>query len=379
MADGALRPQAQLDKPELVARQVLRFNARFQDDILACAQLSERIADLANTFPVLMFALATEYGTLATRKRVIRLALEGRPLAELAAALALPLCFRRIPPEALRNDLHPFAWSESANRRLANHVPDDAKLAALWLQRVTFAARAGGEEFAVWIARQPGVLSNGGFELDDLLPLALHAWHSQFGEPPQQTRKRWSPRVGLDTAIERAIDWCVEQGATVLVMLDRRPAVETFEGHTLHRLMTSEALREEGREMCNCAKDYAEEVTTGCTRLYSLRRDNERLATVSVEFGRHSQTCRIGQVKLAGNRNAPQPLRLLTERWLETTVRRGPKGTLQRRWQDLLKRYMQAQARPNDIEITTFATHNMVGALHRLRLSLKASPVLQRR
>ncbi|MBS0242721.1 MAG: hypothetical protein JSS20_11135, partial [Proteobacteria bacterium] len=91
------------------------------------ADLSPYLADLATTFPLLFHMLATDTGDFAHRAAVLRLVENGEPLAKAAIAYKLPLCLRRVPPEACRGRLGWFGWSKNASAALANHVPRDPR------------------------------------------------------------------------------------------------------------------------------------------------------------------------------------------------------------------------------------------------------------
>src|SRR5262245_29074605 len=100
-----------------------RFPAPFRDRVGSCAAISHNLGQLAHTFPLLLHALATEYGPRDARLAAIHLIEQGRPLAEVAAALGLPVCLRSLPPEACSARLAWTRYSADFNRLIANHVP----------------------------------------------------------------------------------------------------------------------------------------------------------------------------------------------------------------------------------------------------------------
>src|SRR5262245_19090549 len=85
--------------------------------------ISQRVADLASTFPLLFSMLPWKCGPLTRRQEVIRLAELGNSLADVAEAYGLPLCLRRIPTEACRSPPLWIAWSTPVGQLLADHIP----------------------------------------------------------------------------------------------------------------------------------------------------------------------------------------------------------------------------------------------------------------
>src|SRR5262245_27924252 len=96
-----------------------RFPVPFRKRVHNCAGISDNVGQLAYTFPLLLHALATEYGPHEARLAAIQLIEQGRPLAEVAAALGLPVCLRSLPPEACRDRLAWTRYSADFNRCIA--------------------------------------------------------------------------------------------------------------------------------------------------------------------------------------------------------------------------------------------------------------------
>lgn len=92
-------PQRDAADFALPERQLRRYHPHVQAKVRARAMQHARIADLAVSFPGLLFALAVPR---AGRDSTLALAhvIDGRSLAEAAAAAGIPLWLRRLPPEA---------------------------------------------------------------------------------------------------------------------------------------------------------------------------------------------------------------------------------------------------------------------------------------
>ena len=98
----------------------LRRSQLLQSFHFSCRRRVDEIAnqaacfeELAETFPGLLFALATNYGTAEARRAAIAHLVSGSRLREAANALGLPWWMRKLPPQAF-------------NKRLET-LPDDSR------------------------------------------------------------------------------------------------------------------------------------------------------------------------------------------------------------------------------------------------------------
>ena len=121
--------------------------------VRSLAMRHSRLADLAASFPALLFALAVPRPGLDPTPALARV-IEGRALAEAAVAADVPLWLRKLPAEALTRPIPRLPDGELFRRRIANHLPRSPKLAPTWLQVVADVAAIAHEEAAVWIARE---------------------------------------------------------------------------------------------------------------------------------------------------------------------------------------------------------------------------------
>src|SRR5215510_14507577 len=109
-----------------------RYRSPFQGAVRALAVRHTRIADLAASFPALLFALAVPRPGLDPARAIER-AIEGVSLAKVAAAADVPLWLRRLPPEALSRPIARLPDGEVFRRQIANHLPRSPKVAPIWL------------------------------------------------------------------------------------------------------------------------------------------------------------------------------------------------------------------------------------------------------
>ncbi len=80
-----------------------------------------RVADLALSFPMLLFALAVPRRGLDP-DCAIRHTIDGAPLSEVAAAADVPLWLRKLPPEAASRALVKLPDSPTFHLNIANHL-----------------------------------------------------------------------------------------------------------------------------------------------------------------------------------------------------------------------------------------------------------------
>lgn len=313
-----------------IASQLVRYPQAFRSRLTSCAGLSERIAQLSVSHPVLFFALATGYGPAFARRQAVRLAIEGRPLREVAAAVHLPLCFKRIAPESCCKKLPYVQWDADAGRRLGAHIPKDANGGARWLLAVSYCASACHQRFAVWAAQQSRLFEQPWVGEMALLPLAMYAWHSSSELTPEALRpdQRWTPRLNLRSAATAAAAWVrqlrlnAELGPAGVSDPWVRPAA-CF-GHEFVALTTPRALLDEACAMRNCVDIYGSAIASGTCRLFSMRRGGRRLATIEVRPDKTGTRYVIAQMNGWGNSSCTLETCRAANLWLESEGTTAP-------------------------------------------------------
>src|SRR5262245_1804870 len=192
---------------DLVERRLQRYCPRFQGAVRALAMRHSRIADLAASFPALLFALAVPRPGLDPA-RALDLAIEGAALAEVAAAAEVPMWLRRLSPEALADPIMKLPDGELFRRQLASPLPRAPKTTPVWLRAVADVADWAHEAAAVWIARKI-VRGHRQAALRRLRLVSLWAWFS--GQPDtlghSLIKKPWTPAMRIGTALAAAEGW----------------------------------------------------------------------------------------------------------------------------------------------------------------------------
>jgi hypothetical protein len=367
---GLMAQTQNVGERDLIAAQLQRFGTQYRPRLIACAALSDRIAQVSITFPVLFFALATRYGPIEHRRRAIHRAVDGYALADIAQALRLPLCFRHIPPEACHDALPYVHWSTEANKRFEPHVPRSAQAAAQWIVGVSRAARTCDEEFAYWLSRQRGLLESKRFGTSAILPMALYAWHGQQPglTPPLRPARRWSAQANARTAVTRSAAWLnsikMEIVLGSIVPVDPWLPASTYRGYSFHPLTTACALHQEADVMNSCVESYSWPIANNKCRLFSMQRRGERIATLEVRP--HKLFDSYAPVQLKGPSNSECVLELwhAASKWIEWCDRRPSERptvtsafTADDRLHEILTPYREAMsARCSEAPRITFAS-----------------------
>lgn len=278
-----------------------------------------RLADLALSFPALLFALAVPRRGLDPAWAIAR-AIEGAPLAEVAAAAGVPLWLRRLPPEALSQRLAPLPDSRSFRCQIANHLPL-LKEAAVWLRAVSEMADLADEAAVVWIAREM-VRDRRDVKLDRLRLIGLWTWFSErpdtFGHG--MIEKRWTPDLKMSSAYDAVYEWRttislhVSLGRAPIADLWLRPACVC--GYDFQPLASVSEIAEEAAAMNNCLRTYGDNVAHNYSRLWSMRQDGQRIATLKVAFRDQEPLPNVLELKGPGNADAPFEAWWAARQWL---------------------------------------------------------------
>ncbi|MGN8549730.1 hypothetical protein AB7M49_000718 [Bradyrhizobium elkanii] len=191
----------------LLERQLRRYHPHVQGKVRALAMRHTRLADLAASFPALLFALAVPRAGIASA-RARACVIDGRSLSDAAAAAGIPLWLRRLPPEAFTAPITGLPDDELFRRQIANHLPPSPKLAPIWLKSVAAVAELAHGPAAVWIAREL-VRAPPRTDPARLRLVGLWAWFST--QPATLGHalidRRWTPSMRIGSALAAADAW----------------------------------------------------------------------------------------------------------------------------------------------------------------------------
>ena len=276
----------------------------------ALASRHERLADLAVSFPALLFALAVPRAGRDPATAIER-AIEGSCLAELAAAAGIPMWLRKLPPEAFVHRIGELPDGELFRRRIANHMPGSARLAQMWLQAVTDAAEYTHEHAAVWVARElvrdPRNVNMRAMRL--LCRVCLYAWFSGQAETPAHALidRPWEADMHFRTAVHAANRWHTK--IDLRLNLGDAPIADSWlgrgfaGGYEFVPIRSAAELTEEADAMANCLTKYGYNLAHGWSRFFRVRKDGKRVATL--EVARRGGDPLLNIEELRGHRNKP--------------------------------------------------------------------------
>jgi hypothetical protein len=220
----------------------------------------------------------------------------GAPLADVAARAGVPMWLRAFPAEAFAAPLPALPDHRAFRRRIANHMPKTWRLAPRWIENVGLAFNVGDEDIAVWFAREAPLK-------DKKRPryarkrrsqnrrlVALWAWFSKRpGELAHAfTTPLWRPDLQWRAALDAATAW--RNAAALRLYLaggvsDMWLEEGVVDGYAFVALRTAAEIDAEAEAMKHCIRTYGASIAGNDTRLWGVRRDGERVATLSVAGG----------------------------------------------------------------------------------------------
>ena len=302
-------------------RRLAMFRQPFRLEVASLTLGWPLVEDLADSFPALLFALATGYGTAPARATAFRMVENGAPLKDVAAALDLPLWLRRVPADALLQPLPILPVDAEFTTQIHNRVPECNRECAVWLDRVLLAYRLVGREFALWAAREPRFLPPCTTE-EDLQWLFAWAWASVETKAPGHAllRMAWNPAIGWKRARDEIVLWKKRidlVGALADPARDQWFAKGQALGYDFVGLDTVADFLAESVQMENCLDQYAAHLSYGRVRVFSVRREGRPVADVELTLRADEITMpSISQVRGPRNRRASPHVWQAVHAWL---------------------------------------------------------------
>ena len=298
-----------------------RFSYRQKKRLAKFAARSERIAQLATSFPLLFFALATRYGTEGQRRRALELVEQGRRLREVAAVMQLPMALRHAEPEMLTEKLPRGQLTEKAAARLVSFAKAHQASHGNAISVGFYGSRLYCDAFGVWLAHV--CVSEWARLLGPMRAIAIYAWATNQKDDPGLGMgvEPWNPDLSPQTAYDRAREWGdrLERRCYFgeVPLEDHWMRTGSYGGYVIEPLLTYAAFEAEIKAMQNCLKHYAPRLANGNVRLYSVRRGADKIGTVEVVIDPNGSLWRS---HFLGPRNTPVPddaFKAVQTWWLE--------------------------------------------------------------
>jgi hypothetical protein len=275
--------------PEPIAKKaarkaLLRFDEAHRARVLRTAAAHPALADLAVSFPALLFSVAVPRAGFDPAATLAG-AIAGDRLADLARTANVPLWTRKLPPDAFTEPLGRLPSGERFRLRIGNHLPKTKP--ARWLTLVQVAHACGGEALALWIARIATETSDD-IAIDALRRVCLWAWVSLRPETfaGSLCQDRWQPSMTRGTAFMltdrylTTLDGRLRAGANFVADPWCEPG--THEGYTFTPILTARALAVEAHRMTNCANTYMAAILNNECQLWSVSRGDVTVAMLAL-------------------------------------------------------------------------------------------------
>jgi PcfJ-like protein len=298
---------------------------------------SERMQQLAETFPALVYWIADRLGHTHRRAhreeaahRAIEAVERGALLKTVADILEVPMAYRGIKPGAC-GIVRP---ADKLSALLYAYLPATTAAQRRWLRAIRRTEDVG-EQYTRWVARNFANLDQGTIGLTTARVSDLGDWvrasyaamtpahivHALTGGRRRQSKlitRPFSPDMAAATVSELSDQW--HQDVAMAKHADRpippawRPA-EKIAGIDFIPLTTAAEIVLEGRTMHHCVATYIDRVAAGRGYIYSVR-NGATLATVNVERDRDGKV-RIDDMRGPCNAVLPKPLQAKIRRWFQ--------------------------------------------------------------
>jgi PcfJ-like protein len=315
---------SQIKKAEAIEQQIGRFERSARRRLRRLASISPRLGDLIISFPAAAYVIATNSVGPDAAGEAVRRVKEGSSLQDVAKPLGIPMWLKRVPPEAFSGSPTAFPDGEKFARRIAGRIPQNPAHAVCWLNWVCFAGQAADEEFALWIAAEkPPFARPLPTDRVPLRPLAIFAWFSLHprGLAHELMEKPWQPSMRFPKALSAMQAWLdriarlfkPERPRRGFGRYSRRPSG----GLRMVPLRTGPQLREEGRIMNHCVGDYAQQVATGQSLIFSVRDGVDHIATLEIRRQAHRNGYSINQLHGPSNRRPSEGVRIFARNWVD--------------------------------------------------------------
>ncbi len=303
-------PAASVLKQMDRAPSLQMFRRNYHKDIEAFVSATPNAAELAITFPGLLFALATGFAPTRKHRQATRLISQGAPLKKVAEIAGVPWWLRRLPASSFTTPLVQFPDDADFHKRIATLIPSDPAQSAPWFKGVSMALKGCHPEFALWaaswLARQHRAVGLPDTE-EHFSLMAAWAWHANAKQTigHRLTRRLWTPQISLRRALEELSVW--RQRMLLAIYLeaeteDRWLTKGEALGYDFVPLLSADDFVFESENMSNCLDQYADRFSRNFSRIFAIRKNGRSVA--NIEIGLDDQDGRMPAIlQLRGPRN----------------------------------------------------------------------------
>jgi hypothetical protein len=368
-AHAAAAPRA-----EAIERKLRGFRPEVQTRVRSMAERHVWIADLAVSFPALLFALAFPRRGV-DGARAIELAQNGAPLSAIAAAAGVAMWLREASPQAFTRAVPLLPDTTEFRRRIANHFPKRWADAPAWLDHIAEAALWANDDVALWAAREAPPKQKQRdrkrrrTQAAQVPRVWFWAWFSARPETDAGAAipSRWNSEMKWEAASNHAYRWSDALRTSLWLgantVADPWLTAGEADGYTFTPLLSATDLADESAAMTHCVGTYGERLVYNEGRVFSVRRDGARVATLYVRGGYRSPYPHIEELSGVRNQAVSNEVWIAALRWMlsQASLDAEPKRFEQSykstynvaAWRALFRPYWLAKRRfPNWLPLT---------------------------
>lgn len=168
--------------------------------------------------------------------------------------------------------------------------------------------------------------------------------------------RAWTPDMELKAATDAALAWRASLDLKLYlgnrVLSDTWHAPGCIDGYDFLPLRTADEIEDEARAMQNCLRTYGDSIAQGGSRIWTIRKDGARVATM--EIARRGPVATIRQIRRARNAMPEPEVWIAAHRWLHAQdlhifdggpLDWGAVRSDRQVWQELWKPYWVAKKR----------------------------------
>lgn len=329
-----------------IERQIRRYAKPFRTNIRRFASRSMVFAQLQFSSPIMMVVLAAGSGDARERREAVYKIECKYPLAEAMAALGLPYCLRRLPPEALQDVPDWIPLDPLYQGLIEQSVPRKPDEAVEWVRWQRRARASDNLQLAVCVARLK-FLADRNASLVNPEPLVIYANAVTVPDLRRtyDLRTERNGRIDYLGAINqlRALSSAVETRCNLEGTGIRYPWLADGEarGYRFACVRNRLQLETVGSALGNCLRrsdsGYDRRIATDECRLFSIHAGKAgsciALAEIRLMPNHDQGLPQLVQIRGPVNRSVPHDVALATYAWIgqQTTLDLPRPGT-RRRW-----------------------------------------------
>jgi hypothetical protein len=293
-----------------------RFHPVARENIYRAAAISQRARQLIDVFPALglmIYCPPEESEFWQKASDAAQMVERGVKLNQIAGFMQIPMSARGLKPAVA----HLFDYPPA---NLFCYLPQKTWEQRLWLRPFMCPSiNTDDPDFALWIARNVLKIGNRIRPVIESLRDVRDWIDEAHCERPRCITRRFSPDMSWATVQREnnlwheAIARCEITRSHYKIPAPWLPTGHA-DGYSIVPLDNAEELWKEGRAMHHCVGSYDRKVAIGDCYVYSVRRGDQRIATV--ELVRTDGKVRPSQIRGQSNAEPSKEVRAAVRKWL---------------------------------------------------------------